>query len=83
MNLLLNLGVPLWVCITGLISLICAVFYIWHLYHLRMERNMRDQVKSILFEYVPADDYNYVEMEMEDISTGSASLSRSLLQNRV
>jgi hypothetical protein len=33
-----------------------------------MEANLRDKVKNILFEYLPSDDYNYVEMEMEDRS---------------
>jgi hypothetical protein len=43
-------------------------YYLWHIYNQRLEANLRDKVKNILFEYLPADDYNYVEMEMEDRS---------------
>lgn len=46
-----------------------------------MEDNLRDKVKNILFEYIPTDDYNYVEMEMEERSF--LSHSRPLLVPKI
>jgi hypothetical protein len=43
--------------------MIALFVYMWHLYHLRMEANLRSQVNSILAEYVNADEYSLVEME--------------------
>lgn len=59
---------PLWLILVIIVGSLCLLFYLWHLYNQRQEANLRDKVKSILFEYLPSDDYNYVEMEMEDRS---------------
>ena len=58
------------VCVVGLVLF---ALYVRHLYKVRAERKLREQVKSILFEYaeyVPPSD-----VEMEDRHSSHALLS--------
>jgi len=60
-------------CILLTVALVLFGLYVRHLYKVRAERKLREQVKSILFEYaeyVPPSD-----VEMEDRNSGHGLLS--------
>lgn len=54
----------------------CGGSICWHLYQVRNERRLREQVKSILFDYVASDD-NYFEMEEISFHKKEPLLNRS------
>ena len=57
---------------------ILLVFCLWYLRYIRNRARMREEVRNILYEYIPSDDtYNYVEMEDR-----SSNVKKQLLDRR-